>query len=88
MSATNDNEKIDKAVRLSRSATRLLEKIGRMDLMDDRNFRVYASTQYGMGFILTGDNRILFRDDSLSHEDRMIVASLVNQLISSNRQPP
>jgi hypothetical protein len=41
--------------------------------------KVYASTQYGMGFILVGgENGIILRRDDLDHETRMKIADLVN----------
>lgn len=42
---------------------------------------VLASTQYGMGFILTEQNEIVFRDDSLSHGVRKALAEEVNMII-------
>ena len=40
--------------------------------------KVMASTQYGMGFILTEDSGICFRDDEMSHSDRVTLAAEVN----------
>ena len=51
---------------------------------------VLASTQYRMGFILTEQNEIVFRDDSLSHGVRKTLAEEVNAIIKQNtkaRQP-
>lgn len=39
---------------------------------------VMPSTQYGMGLIITDANKIVFRDDSLSHEQRRAIAQEVN----------
>ena len=47
---------------------------------------VLASTQYGMGFILTEQNEIVFRDDSLSHAVRKVLAEEVNVIIKQNDQ--
>lgn len=43
--------------------------------------KVHASTQYGMGFILSEDNQILLRDDRLCHTDRELIADAVNRTI-------
>jgi hypothetical protein len=40
---------------------------------------VCASTQYEMGFILTNNNEIVFRDDRLSHRARSVLADEVNE---------
>jgi hypothetical protein len=48
------------------------------------NKRVYASTQYGMGFILTEDNEIVFRDDSRTHDQRKQIADAVNEITLPN----
>lgn len=48
--------------------------------------RVLASTQYGMGFILTEQNEIVFRDDSLSHGVRKTLAEEVNMIIKQNNR--
>lgn len=45
---------------------------------------VLASTQYRMGFILTEQNEIVFRDDSLSHGVRKALAEEVNAIIKQN----
>jgi hypothetical protein len=45
---------------------------------------VCASTQYGMGFILTQHNEIVFRDDSLTHEQRKQIAEMVNEITLPN----
>lgn len=45
---------------------------------------VIPSTQYGMGFILTEQNEIVFRDDSLSHAVRKVLAEEVNMIIKPN----
>lgn len=42
---------------------------------------VVASTQYGMGFILTEKNAIVFRDDSLQHQEREAIAAEINYRI-------
>ena len=42
--------------------------------------RVFPSTQYGMGFILTDNNEIVFRDDSLTHDQRKQIAEKVNEI--------
>lgn len=47
---------------------------------------VLASTQYGMGFILTEQNEIVFRDDSLSHAGRKVLAKKVNAVLNPPRQ--
>lgn len=47
---------------------------------------VLASTQYGMGFILSCENEILFRDDSLSHSLRSAIADEVNELLKQNAE--
>ena len=49
---------------------------------------VMASTQYGMGFILSCENEILFRDDSLSHRMRKKIAGEVNEILKQNDQCP
>jgi hypothetical protein len=46
--------------------------------------RVFPSTQYGMGFILTEHNEIVFRDDSLTHDQRKRIAEMVNEITLPN----
>ena len=41
--------------------------------------RVLASTQYGMGFIITEENEIVLRCDELSHAEREFIAYSVNK---------
>ena len=43
-----------------------------------------ASNQYGMGFILSCKNEILFRNDSLSDLMRKAIADEVNQILKQN----
>lgn len=45
---------------------------------------VLPSTQYGMGFIITDSNKIVFRDDTLSHEQRRAIAQEVNSHLPQN----
>ena len=45
---------------------------------------VLASNQYGMGFILSCKNEILFRNDSLSDLMRKAIADEVNQILKQN----
>lgn len=47
---------------------------------------VLPSTQYGMGFILSCENEILFRDDSLNHSSRTAIADEVNKLLKQNTE--
>lgn len=47
---------------------------------------VLASTQYGMGFVLSCENEILFRDDSLSHAMRSAIADDVNEILKQNAE--
>lgn len=66
--------------RLVRQVVDTMRKHGR------GNKRVLASTQYGMGFILTEDNEIVFREDSLTHDQRKAVAEKVNEITLPNDQ--
>jgi hypothetical protein len=63
----------------------IVDKMKRCDL---GNKRVLASTQYGMGYILTQDNEIVFRDDAMSHERRELIAEAVNEVMLPNVCPP
>lgn len=40
--------------------------------------RARAATQYGMGFIVTDRNKIIFRDDSMPHSERVALANELN----------
>jgi hypothetical protein len=42
---------------------------------------VLASTQYGMGFILTDKGKIVFRNDNLHHCEREAIAAEINYRI-------
>jgi len=43
--------------------------------------RVLASTQYGMGFIITEKSQVLYRNDNLHHDERASIADAVNAIL-------
>lgn len=47
--------------------------------------RVVASTQYGLGLILTENNKIVFRNDNLNHYEREAIAAEVNYRIKHDK---
>jgi hypothetical protein len=47
---------------------------------------VHASTQYGMGFIITYNNKIVFRNDSVRHAEREAIALEVNLRIQHKNE--
>ena len=54
--------------------------------------KVYASTQYRMGFLLaeSGPNSggIVFRDDAMSHTDREKLATRLNAVLANGADQP
>ena len=47
--------------------------------------RVLASTQYGMGFIITEKSQILYRNDNLHHDERASIADAVNAILDKDK---
>lgn len=45
---------------------------------------VHASTQYGMGLIITYDGKIVFRNDTTHHSEREAIAAEVNYRIQQH----
>ncbi len=62
------------------SETSIIDTI--MSRLPKETARVLASTQYHLGFIITDGNKIVFRDDSISHAEREAMAAEVNTRIN------
>jgi len=50
--------------------------------------KVFASTHYSMGFILTDHNEIVYREDSLDHSQRSLICTRVNRITLPNAEEP
>ena len=76
--------------RLARTACSAL--LARIEGMDVR--KVTASTQYGMGLVIVTEgakhllNGIAYRNDEMTHADRVSLAEEANAIIGQNDQNP
>ena len=49
-----------------------------MSRLPDETTMVIASSQYHLGLIITDSNKIVFRNDGLSHAEREAIAMEIN----------
>jgi len=72
-------------MRVMRPVSATKESIAEEIYNDIKNYptitKVLASTQYRMGFILSEQNQIVYRNNDLSHDERKDIAELVNDLL-------